>query len=86
MNKFETSDTNVYTKKEEEKTNFASLLERILTFVTGLIISSFIFGLFGIAIGGIVGGKNGAEIGIIIGLILAAGFSFVMLSNKGLRG
>ena len=86
MDKSETCDTNIYPKKEEKKTNFALQMERILTFVIGLIISSLIFGFFGIAIGGIVGGENGAAIGIIIGLILAAGFSFVMLSNKDLRG
>lgn len=85
MDKFKTRDKNIYPKKEEEKANFAFQLERVLTFALGLIISSLIFGFFGIAIGGIVGGENGAEIGIIIGLILAAGFSFVMLSNKKLR-
>lgn len=86
MKKFETSDTDVYPKKSEEKTNLMLLLERILTFATGLIISSLIFGFFGIAIGEVVGGETGATIGIIIGLILAAGFSFVMLSKKDLRG
>lgn len=81
----ETRDTNVYTPKKEEKTNFALQLERILTFVVGLIISALIFGFFGIAIGGMVSGENGATIGIIVGLILAVGFSFVMLLKKDSR-
>jgi hypothetical protein len=82
----ETCDTNVYPPKKEEKTNFALQLERILTFAIGFLISALIFGFFGIAIGGIVGGENGVTIGIIIGLILAAGFSIVMLLNKDSRG
>jgi hypothetical protein len=82
MDKIDTSNTNAYPKKEEEKTIFVRQLERILTFVIGLIISSLIFCFFGIAIGGILGGENGAEIGIIIGLILAVGFSVVILSKK----
>lgn len=86
MDKFEKSDTNVNPKKEEEKTNFALQLQRFLTFFIGLVISSLILGFFGLAIGGLVGGDSGAAIGIIAGVILAAGFSFVMLSNKNLRG
>lgn len=82
MDKFDTSNINPYPKKKEEKTIFVLKLERILTFVIGLIISSLIFCFFGIAIGGILGGENGAEIGIIIGLILAVGFSILMLSKK----
>lgn len=86
MDKFQTCDTNVYPKKEEGKTNFALQLQRFLTIITGLIISSLIFGFFGIAIGGLVGGNGGATVGVIVGLILAVGFSFVMLSNRNLRG
>jgi hypothetical protein len=82
MDKNDTSNTNTYPKKEEEKTIFVLQLEKILTFVIGLLISSLIFCFFGIAIGGILGGENGAEIGIVIGLILAVGFSVVMLSKK----
>lgn len=86
MDKFETRDINVYPKKEEKKSKFAFQLEKTLTFVIGLVISSTIFVFFGVAIGGIIGGEKGVTIGIIIGLILATGFSIVMLSNKGLRG
>lgn len=82
MDKFDTSNINAYPKNKEEKTIFVLQLERILTFVIGLIISSLIFCFFGIAIGGLLYGENGAEIGIIIGLILAVGFSVVMLSKK----
>jgi hypothetical protein len=82
MDKFDTSNISSYPKKKEEKTIFVLQLERILTFVIGLIISSLIFCFFGIAIGGILGGENGAEIGIIIGLILSVGFSVVILSKK----
>jgi hypothetical protein len=86
MDKYETCDKIVYAKKEEEKTNFSLQLQRFLTFFTGLIISSLIFGFFGIAIGGLIGGSSGATFGVAIGLILAAGFSFLMLSNKNSRG
>jgi hypothetical protein len=85
MDKSETNDIRVYPKKEEEKTNFALQLQRLLTFVTGFIVSSIIFGFFGVAIGGLIGGNNGATIGIIVGVILAAGLSIMMLSNKDLR-
>ena len=85
MDKYEKCDTIVYPKKEEEKTNFALQLQKVLTFVTGLIISSIILGFFGIAIGGLIGGNNGARVGVIFGVLLAAGFSIMMLSNKGSR-
>lgn len=85
VDKVETHKEDIYPIKNEKESNFTFKLGRVLTYFLGLLISSFIFGFFGIAIGTTLDGNNGALIGFIIGLMLAVCFSFAMLSNKNLH-